>query len=231
MNVRKAMIIMLSVTLIFTSTALYTNAEYNKNKLYVEKVAYDFLIKSPTFVYDGSIESIQIIETYSIETYPTKYIVIISFNTSHAGWGDREGTFTAQIITPHVIKLTIIEGMVLEAIIDDIWDEINQIQLPTQEFLIVEDARDITVSYLLDKYPEQELEIPAEWISITTSPSELVGTSTTKFTSGDWEITLNYQVIQNPDFDVYIEYVGENGFSWHGTVFNNGSVSEISMTQ
>ena len=124
---------MLSVTLIFTSAAIYTNAEYNKNQLSVEKSAYGFLIKSPTFVYDGIIESIEIIETYTIETYPIQYTVVISFNTSHAGWGNREGTHTAQIITPHVIKINIVEVKVIEATIDDVWDEINQKQVNPSE--------------------------------------------------------------------------------------------------
>ena len=231
MNLRKFMIIMLTVSTFVASAAIYTNAIHNKNQKDFGKTAIDFLVNSPTFSFDGIIESITVMEIYSIENDPTQYVVVLVFNTSHAGWGDREGTFVAQIITPHVIKITIVEDEVIEAIIDDVWDEINQAQLTPQELLVVEDARDKAIFYILEKYPELELEYPTNWITETTTPSGLVGSSTIRYMGEGWNITLNYLVIQYPDYDVHVEYSGEQSFKWCGTVYNTGLVSETSITK
>jgi len=34
-----------------------------------------------------------------------------------------------------------------------------------------------------------------------------------------------------PDFDVHVEYSGEQGFKWCGKVYNTGLVSETSITK
>jgi hypothetical protein len=231
MNLRKFMILMITLSTFVTSAAIYTHAIYNKNQRDFEKIAIDFLVNNPTFSFDGLIESITVMETYSIENDPTQYVVVLAFNTSHAGWGDREGTFIAQIITPHVIKITIVEEEVTEAIIDDVWDEINQTQLHPKELLVVEDARDKAIFYILEKYPELELEYPENWITETTTPSGLVGSSTIRYMGEGWNITLHYLVIQFPDFDVNVQYSGKQGFKWCGTVYNTGLISETSMTK
>lgn len=231
MNLRKTMITMLTVSIIAASAVIYTYATQNKNQTDIEKMAIEFLANGPTFGFDGIPESVAVLEEYSMESYPVQHIVVIAFNTFHAGWGDREGTFIAQIVTPHVVRITIVEGEVVEALIDDTWDEVNQKQVIPEELLLVEDARDKAIQHILENYPELGLEAPEDWIAETQTPSGLVGASTTRYLSEGWNVTLSYPVVQYPDFEVRIQFSGEPSFVWSGTVHNTGIVSENSMTQ
>jgi hypothetical protein len=63
---------------------------------------------------------------------PTCYDVTISFDSRHGGYGDRTGMMVIQVITPHTAVIQVRDGNVDSAILDGIWDEMNQEQ-STQE--------------------------------------------------------------------------------------------------
>jgi hypothetical protein len=48
------------------------------------------------------------------------------FDCRHAGYGDRTGLILAQVITPHVARILVIEGEVNRAILDGTWDMMLQ---------------------------------------------------------------------------------------------------------
>ena len=48
------------------------------------------------------------------------------FTSSHAGYGNRSGTVTAQVITEHTIRVTTADRNVESAVIDERWDEMGQ---------------------------------------------------------------------------------------------------------
>ncbi len=54
------------------------------------------------------------------------------------------------------------------------------------------------------------------------NPTGLVGSQTTRYTSGDWVITVKYAVVWKPMYNVTVE----NGstISWTGSVDQSGSV-------
>ena len=192
----------------------------------LELIAINFLKSGPTFSFDGITESINIVEKYTMESYPEQHVIIISFNTTHAGWGNREGTFIAQVITPHIIKITIVENAVVEAIIDDKWDELNQEQIIPEELLGPEKARNAAIRYLFQNYPELgNLTVPSIWISEMHTPIGLVGASTLRYLSEGWNITVRNAVVQYPDYQIDIEYSGEQNFYWSGTVYHTGEIA------
>lgn len=147
---------------------------------------------------------------------------MINFETAHAGWGNRESTFVTQVITNHVMKITIVEGEVMSAIIDDIWDEIKQEQIIPEQYLELNEVREIVLNYVSDHY---HIEFPENWISEVTTPDNILGASSIKYTCDDWTVSISYPVVQFPEYSVNIEKTAL-GFNWSGTVTSNGEVAE-----
>lgn len=222
MNMRKIIVAALMLSLAITSAVMYTSAMQNQKNPDIEQIAINFLKNGATYRFDGIEGSIAILNSYSMESLSVQHVVVISFDTAHAGWGDREGTFIAQVITNHVIKITIVGGEVVSAVIDDKWDELNQEQIIPQEYLELEEVRDAAIDYLAEQY---QLEFPEIWISEVTIHGNLVGASSIKYFGDDWTVVISYPVVQFPEYSVNIEN-SELGFNWSGTVTSNGEVSE-----
>jgi hypothetical protein len=91
-----------------------------------EGLAREFLVQAPTFKFDGIPETINITETRILERFPIQYIVVIDFDSRHAGYGDRTGQMLAQVITRHRAEITVVSDNVVSAILDGQWDEITQ---------------------------------------------------------------------------------------------------------
>jgi hypothetical protein len=89
-------------------------------------IAKDFVMTSPTFAFDGIKDSIQVEDVMIRESFPEQYVVTISFDSLHGWYGDRTNQMVTQAITPHVITVTVVSGQIVSAIIDDVWDELNQ---------------------------------------------------------------------------------------------------------
>ena len=89
-------------------------------------IAREFVISNPTFVFDGIKETLQVrLNGVTEETIPT-YEIHTNFDSRHGGYGDRTGQIVTEAITPHLMVITVSDGNVTYAIIDGIWDEINQ---------------------------------------------------------------------------------------------------------
>ena len=95
-----------------------------------EEIAKRFVFSAPTFSYDGMPESFKVGDIIIRESFPPQFVVPIDFDSLHGGYGDRTEQIVTQVITPHTIRVTVVNGMVTSAIIDGKWDELNQIQLP-----------------------------------------------------------------------------------------------------
>jgi hypothetical protein len=90
------------------------------------ELAIDFVKNAPTFAFDGMDDSLLVDDVMILESFPVQYVVIINFESSHGGYGDRTGEILTQAITPHTIRVTIVDGQITSAVIDDVWDEISQ---------------------------------------------------------------------------------------------------------
>jgi len=68
-----------------------------------------------------------VMQTHAIqeESFPVRHVLTYNFTSSHAGYGDRSGKVTAQVITEHSIKIVVVDGNVESAVIDGNWDEMG----------------------------------------------------------------------------------------------------------
>ncbi len=90
-----------------------------------QQIALDYLLQSPTFLFDGIEDSVELVSTETLRC-PYCWTFIYDFDCSHAGYGDRTGQMLAQVITPHEAIITIEEGAVTNAILDQKWDMLTQ---------------------------------------------------------------------------------------------------------
>lgn len=91
------------------------------------KIAEDFIMNSPTYAYDG--QDLELINNVVQETYPEKHVLTFKFTSTHAGYGDRSDQIIAQVITPHTARIVIVNGEVVNAVLDERWDMLEQIML------------------------------------------------------------------------------------------------------
>lgn len=88
-------------------------------------VAQKYIVTSPTFAFDGMHETLDVIDVSVMESHPVQYKVTIAFDSAHAGFGDRTDQILAQVITPHKMDIVVSEGVVISAVTDGVWDEMN----------------------------------------------------------------------------------------------------------
>lgn len=192
------------------------------------EIALDFLRNSATFKFDGIEDSIQVEETRILESYPVQYIVIISFDSSHAGYGDRTGQFLAQVVTRHNAWIKVVEGEIISAILDNIWDELNQKEKHS-ELMPIWQARDLVIEYILARY-DITVSVPEEWSFAILTPEELVGASTQQFVGGGWEINISFPAVITPIYEISVSHTGLVNFTWRGTVDQQSNLMETSTS-
>jgi hypothetical protein len=203
------------------------------------QAALDFLEYSPTYAFDGMPETIQVVDTIIMESYPVQYVFIITFDSAHAGYGDRTGQMLAQVITPHKAAIKIVNNQVQVAILDDVWDMINQKEMEvfepvdpdtpvtTDNILTPDQAVQLTVQYLVQNYEELEgVTIPRSWKKTDLTPQGLVGSSKTKYTAQDWTITITWPVVWKPTYTLEVNHGGLQGYNWKGTIDQNQTITE-----
>ncbi|MDD5511901.1 MAG: hypothetical protein PHI12_14010 [Dehalococcoidales bacterium] len=92
------------------------------------ELAEKFVRNSPTFKFDGNQVTLELVETL----YPdieNAWQFIFHFESAHAGYGDRTGQVLAQVMTPHEAVITIEQGEIKNAVMDEKWDMIQQKQI------------------------------------------------------------------------------------------------------
>ncbi len=88
-------------------------------------VAHRFVLSSPTFAFDGDINTLKTKYVGSTKSIPPQHMFSATFDSSHGGFGNREGQFLTQAITPHQMDMIVSENIVISAVTDDTWDELN----------------------------------------------------------------------------------------------------------
>ena len=234
MDAKLSLVIGLMVAGFFPALSLY-NAWQVQAEGYTEEgavaVALHFLRNGPTYSFDGIPETLRVVDVKILESLPVQYVVTIAFDSRHAGYGDRTGQVLAQVITPHEVVITVVEGKVIRAVIDERWDELNQREVVQSELLPPELAKDLAVEYVLENYPELgAIPIPEVWIFFDLTPEGLVGASTLQFAGDGWIVNVSYPVVMRPVYTVSIRYSGEVSFTWEGTVDQSGNVEETSIS-
>lgn len=88
-----------------------------------KEIARNFVENSATYKFDGfDLESRETM----VMRCPYCWQFIFVFQSRAAGYGDRTGKMLAQVITPHITVVTVIEGEVKAALLDGNWDMVKQ---------------------------------------------------------------------------------------------------------
>jgi len=90
-------------------------------------IAQEFIKSSPTFLFDGIPDTLSLELIAIRESFPEQYVIEGDFDSLHGGYGDRTDVMVIQVITPHKINLVVISEQVTSAIMDEKWDELNQL--------------------------------------------------------------------------------------------------------
>jgi hypothetical protein len=149
-------------------------------------VAQKYIVTSPTFAFDGDINTLDTVYVDSVESIPSQYVIKISFDSSHGGFGNREGQMLIQAITPHTMTILVSEGNVISAVTDETWDELNhqyvlkqQSKLPSSNYSPQFDGKVIDSQSLvsaiksrglaveqIEKIDDSAFEVPIQVISV-----------------------------------------------------------------
>ena len=117
-----------TATMTITATATVTATPTPITLEQSQRIAEDYVRNSPTFAFDGMEETLVLVETLTLKC-PYCWQFVFQFESRHAGYGDRTGQMLAQVITAHTARITVQEGEVVQAIMDDKWDIMQQKKL------------------------------------------------------------------------------------------------------
>ena len=111
------------------------------------RLAESFLRNSPTFRFDGLPDSVELIARMDGDC-ETCVLYTFGFESSHPGYGDRTDLPLADALTPHEAVISIEDGLVVSAQIDNIWDVMTQ--SPLARAVSGEEGASDPVTALLD---------------------------------------------------------------------------------
>lgn len=98
-------------------------------------LAQRFIVTTPTFQFDGDINTLDTISIDLLESSPTSYLIKFEFDSANNGFGNREGQNIEEEITHHQMEIVVSEGSIISAITDQTWDELNHQYVLTQQKL------------------------------------------------------------------------------------------------
>ena len=230
--------LVLALLTAYAASALVLNAYDPGNGIISDEeaalqIAKHFILNAPTYAFDGIEGTLRVLETTSLESWPVQYIVIISFESSHAGFGDRSDEVLAQVVTTHTATVKVVEGRVVQAVIDDAWDELEQRETgfdePVDDDMIIspETAVNRAVNFIARSHELNEVAVSSRWSVEDLTPENWLGSTTQRFTGGGWTITVSWSVVQFPVYNVEAEYDAVTAFQWEGTVDHRGDMEEL----
>jgi len=90
-----------------------------------EVLAGTFVMNSPTFVFDGIPDTLELTDT-ATSRCPYCWVFTFEFDSAQAGYGDRTGQTLAQVVTHHIAVVEVEVGDVTSAILDEKWNMVQQ---------------------------------------------------------------------------------------------------------
>jgi len=125
-----------TVTQTVTATATVTaTVSLEEIQRAAAQQAADALVRNEaTFVFDGIEDTLQLAETrrFDVAGYYL-WEFVYTFDSRHAGYGDRTGQALAQVITPHEVVVNVEKGEVKSAMMDGKWNMLTQQREYSQE--------------------------------------------------------------------------------------------------
>mgnify|MGYP003970669999 CR=1 FL=1 len=136
----KGVIIVAGITLIVISVAVLLSYDFENSQDILDisendfqniiDITEQFIQTSPTFSFDGISNTLKV-EIISSDVSDSKFLLEGKFKTLHTGFGNREKLDLPVDITKHTIEVVIVDGKIISAVIDNQWDELNQITCHT----------------------------------------------------------------------------------------------------
>ncbi|MCX6641777.1 MAG: hypothetical protein NTV15_00110 [Candidatus Bathyarchaeota archaeon] len=99
-------------------------------------LALQYIRGAPTFSFDGMPATLRVVNIVYLRSLLPQYVVTLEFKCLNRGYGDRAGTLLSPVITDHTAVVAINDGKISQAMLDDIWDELNQKPVPQTKDLI-----------------------------------------------------------------------------------------------
>jgi hypothetical protein len=90
-----------------------------------QSLAYSTVTHEPTFEFDGNESTLKLKDTQKLAS-GNGWVFTYTYESAHAGYGDRTNINVAQVITPHTAIITVQKKKVVTAIMDGKWDMILQ---------------------------------------------------------------------------------------------------------
>jgi hypothetical protein len=115
-----------------------------------QRTAEEFVRLESTFRFDGMPDTLEVTSTTSVGN---GWQYTIEFDSRHAGYGNRSGQILAQVITHHTAEVTVQAGLVTKAIMDGVWDMVNQ--RIVDELEIRQAPIDEVDVYFMESFPVQ----------------------------------------------------------------------------
>ena len=117
-----------------SSPNVYPETEPEGIERRVMNISTDYIKDSPTFMFDGIEETLELEQFMIRETSPPQYVLTYNFNSRYAGYGDRFGQAVADVITAHramiILTVELVENGVSYEIdaahIDGQWNILEQ---------------------------------------------------------------------------------------------------------
>jgi len=107
------------------SVSVGVNLPVEMTEEIARQLAEDFVRNSPTFTSEGIEGTLQLVDTQYIDT-ENAWQFIFQFESLSAGYGDSARQTPLQDILQHEVMIIVEQGIVQSAIMDGLWDMINQ---------------------------------------------------------------------------------------------------------
>jgi putative hemolysin len=136
-------------------------------------------------------------------------VVRIIFDSAHGGFGDREGQIVTQAITPHTMEVLVSDGMVISAVTDGQWDEMNDqfvLKSPDEQIGFPQLNQPIGLAVNQSAFIESEgLQIILEAIEDSRCPADA-----TCIRSGEAKITVRLVHNEEEIGELVLVFVGND---------------------
>ena len=147
---RKIIYVCLSVLVLIALTGSSCSKSSTTSREDSKRIAEEFVRQEATFRFDGMAETLKVTGSTSVVD---GWKIIIEFDSRHAGYGDRTGQILAQVITHHAAEVTVQSGKITTAVMDGVWDMVNQQMLDSIEINLAP-IHEVNVTILMSNPPQ-----------------------------------------------------------------------------
>jgi hypothetical protein len=102
-----------------------TEIEGNPDEAAAQQTAEQFVRNSPTYTFDGMDGTLDLVDSVNLNG-ENAWQFTWEFTSSQSGYGDRTDQMLNQVLTPHSAVITVENGAVTRAVMDEQWDMIEQ---------------------------------------------------------------------------------------------------------